>query len=102
VPGRAQFQIDYRSGEAYEPDFVVETSAKMLICEIKSQNELADSIVQAKATAAVKWCKAATAHAVMNGGKPWSYLLIPGDHILANASLAGLENRCVRHDHMEK
>jgi type III restriction enzyme len=24
-PGRNQFRIDYRSGEAYEPDFVVET-----------------------------------------------------------------------------
>lgn len=53
-------------------------------------------VVQAKATAAVKWCKAATAHAARNGGKPWSYILIPDNQILANASLAGLENRYAR------
>jgi type III restriction enzyme len=39
-PGRSQFRIDYRSGEAYEPDFVVETKTKMLICEVKAKNEL--------------------------------------------------------------
>jgi type III restriction enzyme len=33
-PGRNQFRIDYRSGESYEPDFVVETKTVMLICEV--------------------------------------------------------------------
>jgi type III restriction enzyme len=89
-PGKAQFQITYRSGEAYEPDFVVETKDRLLICEIKAEDELADPTVRAKASSATKWCRSATEHATSNGGKPWSYLLIPDDQILANASLAGL------------
>jgi type III restriction enzyme len=89
-PGRNQFRIDYRSGEAYEPDFVVETATKMLICEVKAQNELEDPIVKAKAAAATKWCKTATEHAPGGGTKPWVYLLIPDDKIKANATLDGL------------
>lgn len=89
-PGRAQFQIEYRSGDSYEPDFVVETSDRMLICEVKARRELDDIDVQAKASAATKWCKTATAHAPANPGKPWTYLLIPDDQITANATVEGL------------
>lgn len=89
-PGRNQFRIDYRSGEAYEPDFVVETKTNMLICEVKAQNELDDTTVKAKAAAATKWCKTATEHAPGGGTKPWVYLLIPDDQIRANSTLDGL------------
>ena len=89
-PGKAQFQIEYRSGQAYEPDFVVETGNRMLICEIKAQNELNDPIVVAKAQAASKWCKAASQHAADCGGKSWSYLLIPDDRVIGAATLEGL------------
>jgi type III restriction enzyme len=89
-PGRNQFRIDYRSGEAYEPDFVVETKTKMLICEVKAKNELQDPIVKAKAAAATKWCKTATAHAPGGGTKPWAYLLIPDDQITGSSTLDGL------------
>ncbi|WP_027793659.1 DEAD/DEAH box helicase [Paraburkholderia acidipaludis] len=89
-PGRNQFRIDYRSGEAYEPDFVVETKTNMLICEVKAQNELDDATVKAKAAAATKWCKTATEHAPGGGTKPWVYLLIPDDQIRANSTLDGL------------
>lgn len=89
-PGRNQFRIDYRSGEAYEPDFVVETKTRMLICEVKAQNELDDTTVKAKAAAATKWCKTATQHAPGGGTKPWVYLLIPDDQIRANSTLDGL------------
>jgi type III restriction enzyme len=89
-PARNQFRIDYRSGEAYEPDFVVETKTKMLICEVKAQNELDDATVKAKAAAATKWCKTATQHAPGSGTKPWVYLLIPDDQVRGNASLDGL------------
>jgi type III restriction enzyme len=94
-PGRAQFQIDYRSGEVYEPDFVVEGKDAIFICEVKDQNELDDPEVKSKASAAVKWCKAATAHATKNGGKPWSYALISDEHILPNATLQGLIARSI-------
>lgn len=89
-PGRNQFRIDYRSGESYEPDFVVESKTRMLICEVKAQNELDDETVRAKAAAATKWCKTATQHAPGGGMKPWAYLLIPDDQIKGNATLDGL------------
>jgi type III restriction enzyme len=95
-PGRNQFRIDYRSGEAYEPDFVVETKTRMLICEVKAQNELEDPIVKDKAAAATKWCKTATEHAPGRGTKPWIYLLIPDDQVRGNATLDGLAAKFAR------
>ena len=92
-PGKAQFQIEYRSGEPYELDFVAETKDRILICEIRAEKELADPVVQAKASAATKSCRSATEHATSNGGKPWAYVLIPDDQIRANASLADLSAR---------
>lgn len=89
-PGRNQFRIDYRSGEAYEPDFVVETATRMLILEVKARNELDDLTVKAKATAATKWCRTATAFAQGGRGKPWIYALIPDDQIIGSATLEGL------------
>lgn len=92
-PGRNQFRIDYRSGEAYEPDFVVETRTRMLICEVKAQNELDDATVKDKAAAATKWCKTATEHAPGSGTKRWVYALIPDDQIRGNVTLDGLVAR---------
>jgi len=34
--------------------------------------------------------EAASAHAAKNGGKPWSYALIPDSQITASAALDGL------------
>ncbi|MFZ5675696.1 MAG: DEAD/DEAH box helicase [Pseudomonadota bacterium] len=87
-PGPNQFRIDYRSGESYEPDFVVETKTKMLISEVKARNELDDPEVMAKAAAATTWCKNATQNA--GGAKPWTYLLVPDDQITGSATLDGL------------
>jgi type III restriction enzyme len=94
-PGRAQFQIEYHSGESYEPDFVVETQDRILLVEIKAQNEMKDPVVQAKAQAAVKWCRAASQHAAGCGGKPWSYLLIPDGRNTGAATLQGLTAACI-------
>jgi len=87
-PGRNQFRIDYRSGEAYEPDFVVETKTRMLVCEVKARNELDDLVVKAKAAAATAWCKTANQYA--GGAKAWTYLLVPDDQITGSATLDGL------------
>lgn len=92
-PGRNQFVIDYRRGERYEPDFVVETTTEKLICEIKARNELHDPTVEAKAKAARTWVSYANEHARSNGGKPWRYVLIPGDAVTESASLAGLVSK---------
>ena len=89
-PGRNQFVIDYRRGERYEPDFVVETRTEKLICEIKARNELDDPTVLAKAKAARTWVSYANEHASEYGGKPWRYVLIPGDAVVGSASLTGL------------
>jgi type III restriction enzyme len=96
-PGRAQFRITYLPEEPlYEPDFVVETGNRILMCEVKAAKELTDPVVLSKAAAAAKWCRAASGHATKNVGKAWGYVLIPDDQILANASLAGLAARFER------
>lgn len=95
-PGKGQFQVEYRSGDNYEPDFVVETLDRMLICEVKAQNEARDPVVLAKAQAAVNWCRAASEHADQDHRKPWSYLLITDDRLIGAATLAGLTASCAR------
>jgi type III restriction enzyme len=49
-----------------------------------------DREVLAKAKAAAEWCGYATTHEGENGGKPWTYLLIPHDVITDNKTLKGL------------
>ena len=92
-PGRLQFQIEYSRAERYEPDFVVETKTEKLIVEIKAKSELTDPIVMAKTKAARTWVGHANAHAQTYAGKPWRYVLIPHDAVLANATLAGLAGK---------
>ena len=92
-PGRNQFKIEYSSGHNYEPDFVIETKTTKLIVEVKAANEMDDSTVGEKTRAAVKWVGFANEHAKQNGGKPWSYSLVPADAVLPSATLDGLVAR---------
>ncbi len=90
-PAEGHFKIHYAHNKtAYEPDFVVETATEKYLCEPKRASEMDDPEVLAKAKAAVAWCKHATEHELAHGGKPWSYLLIPHDEIIANKTLQGL------------
>ena len=89
-PGAKQFQIEYLAGRGYEPDFVVETSTEKLIVEVKAKKEMTDEIVQTKARAACEWVGYANCHSKENGGKKWSYVLIPHDEIKESSTLAGL------------
>jgi type III restriction enzyme len=89
-PARKAFRIDYARGESYEPDFVVETAVEKLMVEVKRADHLDQPDVQAKARAAVTWCKNASDHERANGGKPWRYVLIPHDVVNENMTLAGL------------
>ena len=89
-PGRKQFMIEYRRGEQYEPDFVVETTTEKLICEVKARNQMDDDTVVAKAKAARTWVAYANGHTATSGGKKWRYLLIPHDAIIGSSTLAGL------------
>ena len=93
-PGKGYFQIPYSGDASYEPDFVIETKTTKFLCEAKSAGEMTDKEVQAKARAAVEWCKNATTHEQKHGGKPWLYLLVPHDIISDNKTLQGLAASC--------
>lgn len=89
-PAKGAFQIEYKNGTLYEPDFVVETTDAKYLCEPKMASEMDDSAVLAKQKAAVRWCQYATKHSHDNGGKPWHYALIPHNAITSNRSFDGL------------
>ena len=83
-PVKGQFQIYYQLGAVqaeYIPDFVAETDDAILMVETKKRDELKSDEVQAKATAAARWCQQASDYAASVGGKPWHYLLLPHDEI---------------------
>ncbi|AMN46053.1 type III restriction enzyme, res subunit [Steroidobacter denitrificans] len=83
-PAKGQFQIYYKLGTEqpeYVPDFVAETDTVTLMVETKARGEINTQEVQAKAAAAVRWCKYASEHAAAVGTNPWKYLLIPHDDI---------------------
>jgi len=95
-PAAGQFQIEYRSGKAYEPDFVIETANEKVIAEVKADKDMKDPIVEEKARAGVKWVQYATELAKETGGKPWSYALVADSDILESASFKGLMARSRR------
>jgi type III restriction enzyme len=59
------------------------TAAEKFLVEVKSEDEVDDAEVQAKARAAVEWCSHAS----------WHYVLVPDSAITATADLAGLVAR---------
>lgn len=89
-PALGQLKIYYGYNSAYNPDFVVETKTHKFICEIKSEREIDDKIVQDKARAVREWCKYASDHEKEIDGKPWKYLLIPHTDVQENMTLQGL------------
>ena len=97
-PDKDVFQIYYAGDHLYQPDFVVETDTAKLLCEIK-RSDLIDSdiLVEKKAEAAVLWCSRATAHEQANGGKPWSYLVIPHNVLSEDKTLSALMSAYRRH-----
>lgn len=89
-PAKGQFKIFYKEGTEhpeYVPDFVAETEGCVLMVETKSQAEMSDTKVHAKAAAAVKWCENSSDYLLKNGGKAWKYLLIPHDEVKENFQL---------------
>ena len=90
-PAAKQFNIYWdHNAKLYEPDFVIETIHTIYLAEIKADNEIHDSDVREKAKAALLYCQYATEHNLLNGGKPWEYLLIPHDKIQLNSSFGYL------------
>ena len=73
-----QFDICWSNGtKKYEPDFIVETSDAIYMCETKAEKDLNDPDVLAKADAACEFCRHASEYTAKNGGKPWRYVIIP-------------------------
>jgi len=93
-PAKGDIPIFHSGDTPYEPDFAVETKTAKFLCETKRADEMEDREVLAKAKAAIEWCQHATVHAGKNGGKSWSYLLIPHDVITDNKTLKGLAASC--------
>ena len=98
-PAKGQFQIYYKDGiehPEYVPDFVVETENTVLMVETKAKNEIDNEIVEAKADAAIRWCKNASDYLLKNGGKEWKYLLIPHDDVSEHNTMATLTQKYER------
>jgi len=90
-PAKGQFQIYYKLGTEqpeYVPDFVSETDTTIFMVETKARVDINTQEVQAKAAAAVRWCKHASVHAASVGTKPWKYLLVPHDEIKESMRLS--------------
>lgn len=95
-PVPRHFQGGYQRGGTprdSQPDVVAEPAECLDRLEAKAQHEMTDAEVVAKEEAAVAWCGRATDHTLGNGGKLWTYVLIPHDAIAENMTLAGLVSR---------
>jgi len=90
-PAKRQFQIYWKhNSRQYVPDFVVETADGIFMIETKKEGDIETGDVQEKATAAAEYCKHATDYTTQNNGKPWTYVIIPHNVVLANMSFEGL------------
>jgi type III restriction enzyme len=90
-PAKGQFQLYYKLGPEqpeYLPDFVAETEATILMVETKARDDINTQVVQAKASAAVRWCKHASDYARAVTTKPWKYLLVPHDEVKESKRLS--------------
>ena len=90
-PADAQFELYWKyNSKRYHPDFVVETADNIFMVEIKAERDIDDAEVQEKAEAGKKYCEAATSFNLANGGKKWTYVLIPHTAVALNMSFKGL------------
>jgi len=85
-PPAGILRIHYSDEDDYLPDFIVETSATLYLCEVKRASEIDDPVVQQKAKAARLWCERASGVSE----KPWEYALIPDTAVQLNRTFASL------------
>jgi type III restriction enzyme len=88
-PPKDVLTIYYHQEDAYQPDFVVETTEARYLCEPKRASEMTDEIVKMKAKAAAIWCSNASSVS----DKPWHYVLIPHDAIDASTTFSSFVRR---------
>lgn len=77
-PAPQQFNIYWaESSKRYEPDFIVETSDTIYMCETKAEKDVSDEDVKSKADAARTYCAIVSAYNERHNGKKWKYVIIP-------------------------
>lgn len=73
-----QFRIYWGNGtHLYEPDFIVETAAKIYMIETKAEKDINNDDVKEKKQAAMEYCSIVSKET----SKPWQYALIPHNEI---------------------
>jgi type III restriction enzyme len=85
-PPEASIPI-YHRGHSYTPDFIVETTDKKYLVEIKGMRDLKPTIkedVKEKAEVAIKWAITATEQ---TSAKLWEYKLIPETAVINTSDL---------------
>jgi len=93
-PAKNQFYIYWNhNSRRYLPDFVVETADTIYMIETKKEGDIETGEVQEKATAATEYCKHAADFTARNNGKPWKYVIIPHNVVLANMSFQTLAKK---------
>ena len=92
-PSPREFNIRYKHGHTYEPDFVVETKDTIYLVEVKGEDKLQDPDVIAKKKRGIQYCEVASRWGKANGYKEWKYLFIPSKQIMPNSSFVQLAKR---------
>lgn len=94
-PHKNQFNITYNRGKKYEPDFVVETSDRYYLVEVKGENLIKAPDVIAKKERAIQYCEKASKYNKAHGHKEFSDLFIPSEQIKLNSSFSNLVERFI-------
>jgi type III restriction enzyme len=80
------------------PDFVIETADTIYLVETKKEGDIETSDVQEKAAAACEYCRHATNFTTKHNGKPWKYVIIPHNVVLASM---GFDILATKYEHKE-
>lgn len=69
------------------------TKTNRYLIEVKARGELSDNDVREKAQAAIRWCQVANEK---QGGKKWSYVVIPDDVVSPTSTLTHMLAQAVK------
>ena len=94
-PAPKQFNIYWGKFRLnYEPDFIVETTNKIYMIEVKAGNEINTPDVQEKTKAAAEYCRMVSEWNEINNGKLWEYAIVADSNIKLNSSFKYLVDTC--------
>ena len=96
-PANKQFNIIWREGNRYNPDFVVETDDTIYIIEVKSYKTINDEDVKAKESAALKYCEFVNVYGEKYKNKRFEYLLVPAEDIKRSSTFDSIVAKNYKH-----